>query len=283
MINYSLYIHLLYIFYIQSIFYLIKLKKNRYKYYTYTIYKMNHLIQIISIEGNIGSGKSTLLANLKEHFGKNTNVIFLKEPVDEWGKIKDKNGTTILEKFYADQEKYSFPFQMMAYISRLKILKDTISQIKTSPENLIKERSQQDNYFKLPEYIIITERSLFTDKMVFAKMLYDTGKIEDVNYQIYLNWFDTFAQEFSIDKIIYVKTDPEICQQRIGKRLREGEDKIPLDYLKSCSEYHDIMMDKTSSECVCKNQLVLNGNHDTYENKTILQQWIDSIHNFIYN
>ena len=38
-----------------------------------------------------------------------------------------------------------------------------------------------------PDAIFITERSLFTDKYIFAKMLYDQGKIEDVNYQIYLN------------------------------------------------------------------------------------------------
>ncbi len=127
---------------------------------------MNSQIQIVSIEGNIGSGKSTLLANLRKHFNKNTFIIFLKEPVDEWSKIKDENGITILEKFYADQDKYSFSFQMMAYISRLKLLKDTINQIKTTNDKPIKE-----------QYIIITERSLFTDKMVFAKMLYDTGKI----------------------------------------------------------------------------------------------------------
>ena len=63
--------------------------------------------------------------------------------------------------------------------------------------------------------VIITERSLYTDKMVFAKMLYDTGKIEHLNYQIYLNWFDTFASEFPINKIVYVQTKPEICHERI--------------------------------------------------------------------
>ena len=79
---------------------------------------MSHII--VSIEGNIGSGKSTLLANLRKHYTNDSNVVFLKEPVDEWEKIKDENGTTILEKFYGNQEKYSFPFQMMAYVSRLR-------------------------------------------------------------------------------------------------------------------------------------------------------------------
>ena len=232
---------------------------------------MNHQIQIISIEGNIGSGKSTLLANLKKHFKNNKHVVFLKEPVDEWSKIKDENNITILEKFYIDQEKYSFSFQMMAYISRLKLLKDSIKEIKDT-----------ENDFET-KYVIITERSLYTDKMVFAKMLYDTGKIEYINYQIYLNWFNTFADDFSVNKIIYVKTEPEICHQRITERHRDGEDNIPIDYLKSCSKYHDNMLDKNLSECVCNDQIVLNGNNNIYENESILNEWINSIQKFIYN
>ena len=105
---------------------------------------------IISIEGNIGSGKSTLLSKLQEEFKDNKNIVFLKEPVDEWETIRDENGITMLEKFYENQENYSFPFQMMAFISRLSLLKDSIK--------------------KNPGAIFITERSLYTDKMVFAKL-----------------------------------------------------------------------------------------------------------------
>lgn len=244
---------------------------------------MSYEIQIVSIEGNIGSGKSTLLANLKKHFNNNRNVIFLREPVDEWSKIKDKDGVTILEKFYADQEKYSFPFQMMAYISRLKLIRDCYKDIHTDVQKISSDCAHLEWSSKPIKYYIITERSLYTDKMVFAKMLHDTGKIEDVNYQIYLNWFETFAQEFPVNKIIYVKTDPEICYERIGKRLREGEDKIPLDYLTSCSEYHNNMLDKSSNDCVCNSQLVLDGNYDIYKNNSILEDWISSIQKFIYN
>lgn len=233
---------------------------------------MSLSIQIVSIEGNIGSGKSTLLANLKKHFSEeNTNIIFLKEPVDEWSKIKDENGVTILEKFYTDQNKYSFPFQMMAYISRLKLLRDTIKDIKTNKDT-------QSN----KNYTIITERSLYTDKMVFAKMLYDSGKIEYINYQIYLNWFNTFAQEFPVNKIVYVRADPEICHQRISLRNREGENNIPLEYLKSCNDYHENMLNKSSPECVCDMQVILDGNNNIYENEGILSEWIHSIENFIH-
>jgi len=230
------------------------------------------MYKIVSIEGNIGSGKSTLLETLRETYKEEAEIVFLNEPVDEWAKITDENGVTILEKFYADQEKYSFPFQMMAYVSRLKILRDAMSNIfmnkLTSPSSLKK-------------VIIITERSLFTDKLVFAKMLYDDKKIEPINYKIYLSWFDTFSNEFPVHKVVYVKASPEKCQERINKRSRDGEGSIPLEYLQNCSMYHDNMLDTQSEECVCHDQLVLNGNIDIYKDTTQLENWIKDIDTFI--
>ena len=80
---------------------------------------------IYSIEGNIGSGKSTLIDILRKE-NKLKNVVYLEEPVKVWETITNKEGVTILEKFYKNQEKYSFSFQMMAYISRLSELKKKI-------------------------------------------------------------------------------------------------------------------------------------------------------------
>jgi deoxyadenosine/deoxycytidine kinase len=222
---------------------------------------------VVSIEGNIGSGKSTLLANLRDHYRDEVSIVFLKEPVDEWEKIKDSNGVTILEKFYADQTKYSFAFQMMAYISRLKVLRDSLKATKKTDEKII----------------FITERSLYTDKLVFAKMLFDSGKMEDTMYQIYLNWFDTFSDEFPVNKVIYVKADANVCHQRIAKRSRDGEGNIPLSYLENCSIYHDNMLNEFISKHICTNQLILNGNVDIYENNKQLETWISNIDRFIYN
>ena len=229
-------------------------------------------IEVVSIEGNIGSGKSTLLEELQDNYKDNVNVIFLKEPVDEWSKIKDKEGNTILAKFYSDQLKYSFSFQMMAYVSRLKVIRETIKNCKKKNQENIENN----------KLIIITERSLYTDKLVFAKMLYETGMIEEVNYQIYLNWFDTFIEEFPVHKIIYVKTSAERCHSRIMKRSREGEAIIPLEYLDSLNEYHEEMLDPiNSSECYCYKQLILDGNIDIYENDQQMEVWVKQINNFI--
>lgn len=227
---------------------------------------MSANFKIVSIEGNIGSGKSTLLENLREQYNNNTRIMFLREPVDDWEKIKDNNGNTMLKKFYSDQEKYSFAFQMMAYISRLKILRDTVKEIMLNPSE---------------QYIIITERSLYTDKYVFAKMLHDQGNIEDVCYQIYLNWFDEFAKDFPIDFTVYVNTEPQKCYDRIHLRARDGEEVIPLAYLQDCHNYHEEFLDEHKG--IKTNKLVLDGNVNIYENEETLEDWLKQIDMFIRN
>jgi len=222
---------------------------------------MSQSNMIISIEGNIGSGKSTLLENLQSHFGMNKKIIFLEEPVAEWETITNANGTTMLQLFYEDQKKHAFAFQMMAYISRLALLKEAV------------ENNQ--------DAIIITERSLYTDYMVFAKMLFDSGNIEVQNYKIYLKWFNTFAQDYTINKVIYVKSAPEVCYKRIAKRSRDGESNIPLSYLINCDKYHTEMLNVMQDNCYCSNQLILDGNVDIYKNNTQLQIWISQITQFM--
>ena len=182
----------------------------------------------------------------------------------------------MLKKFYADQEKYSFAFQMMAYISRLKILRDTIAKIHTEKKLLIKK----ETFDKLPDYILITERSLYTDKYVFAKMLHDQGKIEDVCYQIYLKWFDEFAKDFPIHYSVYVKTYPNNCYTRINKRERDGEDVIPLSYLQDCHNYHELFLENNTE--FNSNKIVLDGNIDIYKNQQIIDKWLEEINNFIF-
>lgn len=112
-------------------------------------------------------------------------------------------------------------------------------------------------------------------------MLHDTGKIEDVNYSIYLKWFDSFIEDCRVEQIVYVKADPNLCQERIAKRSRAGESGIPLAYLEECHKYHEAMLDPSSAECVCLDQLVVNGNVDIYENEVHLQDMVQQVLSFI--
>ena len=108
---------------------------------------------IIYVEGNIGSGKSTFI-NLLDKYYKNENKEVIQEPVDEWMTLKDENGKNLLERFYDNQDKWSFAFQMNSFISRVKKITDA-------------DRNK----------ILFIERSVFTDKHCFAENCYESGKM----------------------------------------------------------------------------------------------------------
>lgn len=212
---------------------------------------------IISIEGNIGSGKSTLLKNLKTYNAagvSDNKFIFVQEPVEEWNNIKDKSGESIIQKFYANQKDYAFSFQIMAYITRLRKLMEVVE--------------------KNPESIIICERSLETDKYVFAQMLYDDDKIREIDWVIYNYWFNSFMDKIKTNLIIYMKTLPVNCHKRILERNRSGE-VIPIEYLENCDKYHTNWLEDTSAEVI-----TLNGNTDinnAEEYNTLLKTVTDII------
>lgn len=175
---------------------------------------------IISIEGNIGTGKSTIINYLKQKFQTETsNIVFLKEPVDIWESIKDESGQTVIQKFYGDQQRYAFMFQVMAYISRLTMIREAIRE------------NPNANVF-------IVERSLNADKNIFVQMLHDDGKIDKMEYDIYNRWYSEFINEYRVDGIIYLDTSPELCLERINQRKRPGEEGILIDYLQRCYTYH---------------------------------------------
>ena len=209
---------------------------------------------IYSIEGNIGAGKTTIIRMIKEANKNNRNIIFLEEPVQEWLTIKNTDGKHILELFYADQNKYAFSFQIMAYISRLSLLKKTLK------EN--------------PDAIIITERSVYSDKHIFAKMLFQDGKIEKVNYEIYNKWFDHFIEEVPVSKIIYLQCTPTTAHQRVINRNRSGET-ISLEYLTKCHAYHENWLLHTNTKC-----LIIDVNKDN--TKEIVDIWKQQLSTFIY-
>lgn len=213
--------------------------------------------RIISIEGNIGSGKSTLLNKLRDQLQapNELKIGYMLEPVDVWNTVMDKQGVPILEKYYANQTRYAFPFQMMAYISRLAILREAI---------------RRDEYD-----VIIMERSIFTDCHVFAKMLFDDGKLEDIEYEIYQRWFREFVPEIRPIDIIYIRASPSVADERVKQRSRPGEQEIPLSYLQNCHQYHE---DWLNAHKDYDAMLTLDGDKEIGD---MLPEWLSMIQAFL--
>ena len=211
---------------------------------------------IISFDGNIGSGKSTKVKDIEKYYTEQgrTDVIFIQEPVDAWNSVVDENGVTILSNYYKDQKRFAFRLQMLAYISRLSLLRDAV---------------------KKGYRYIITERCVGTDRNVFSKMLYDKGDIEHDEYIIYQKWYDEFISDVPINAIVYIKASPETCLQRVNIRAREGEN-IPLEYLKECDRYHNEWIE---SENIPK--LVIDADIDLRKNPEANIRILEQIDTFI--
>lgn len=171
---------------------------------------------IISLDGNIGVGKTTLLEAIRAHFPE---VLIVPEPVDTWTSLKDESGKNLLELFYEDKRRWAYTFQNAAILSRLRLLQEAVAKAK-------------------PGQIILTERSVHTDKFVFAAMLRQSGEINALEAQLYDTWFDTFATGLPMAGIIYIDTPVATAKERIGKRGRIGEEGISQEYLTALDQQH---------------------------------------------
>jgi deoxyadenosine/deoxycytidine kinase len=170
---------------------------------------------IISVDGNVGAGKSYFLEAIKESF---PDVEVVLEPVGEWMRLKNAEGKSLLELFYEDKRRWAYTFQNCAILTRLKLIREAAASTK--------------------KRIILTERSVLTDRYVFAEMLREAGDIDALEWDLYMNWFNSFAGELPISGIIYLNTSVETAATRIVKRGRHGEDHIPLDYLSALDRQH---------------------------------------------
>ena len=144
---------------------------------------------------------------------------------------------------------------MMAYISRLSLLRKAVKNPKIK--------------------LIITERSVETDRNVFAKMLYDAGDISQDEFQIYTLWFDEFLTDVPLGGIVYINASPDVCLERIGKRARSGET-IQMDYIQRCHQYHEDWI--RARGCPL---LELPANEDMIEAPHILSDRMERITEFI--
>ncbi|MDA9846990.1 deoxynucleoside kinase [Flavobacteriaceae bacterium] len=198
------------------------------------------------IEGNVGSGKSTFLKLLQQ---KGHQIIL--EPVNEWCNLVNKNGNNLLQEFYGDQERYAYTFQSIAFRTRVNNLKNYNGEL--------------------------IERSIFTDRNVFAKTCYENGKMNDIEWSDYCSWFDWLSDTFNVKPtgFIYLRAEPEVSYERIKKRCRSGEETIPFEYLQELHNKHEKwLMDEP-------NVLVLNVNDDFENNPEKLNEMLEKVKKFV--
>ena len=182
---------------------------------------------IFTVEGNIGAGKTTFLERLRREWPEATIVL---EPVGTWMTMKENDGTSLLDHFYADKKRWSYTFQTAAFLTRLMDTERVLETARTTGKPTI----------------VITERSVLTDRYVFAAMLHASGDMSDLEYDLYLRWYDRFASHVPIKGILHLTTDPTTSLERIGIRGREAEAGIQKDYLEALEVQHRKWLSETT-------------------------------------
>ncbi|MCX7758402.1 MAG: deoxynucleoside kinase [bacterium] len=162
------------------------------------------------IDGNIGAYKSTVLNIISHELG------FI--PVDEpWYE------NNFLDLFYQDKKRWAYSTQWEFFT--IRAIRHMEAQNNTT-ENLL------------------LERSVYSDRYVFARYLYDHGYMNDREWNSYTKWFD-FLVEKLLKKptfILYLRAKPETLYKRILQRSREIElqkDGISIDYIRGLNHYYD--------------------------------------------
>lgn len=224
-------------------------------------------VKVVSVDASIGCGKTTLINEIMKYNDNNTdNVHFqlVPEPVDLWMKTM-VGDIDILSAFYKDTKSTALPFQLVALLTRkIRFDQEMANSIKFSEETG-------------KRVIMITERTIHSDKHIFAKMLHKSNNINDAGIVAYNMWNDYYAKDSPVDKVIYINIPPEVCHERIKLRARPGEEVIPLKYLIDCQTAHDEFFDDVLSKMDCITIDTFRCLKDTDEYK----QLIDDVIKFI--
>ena len=193
---------------------------------------------IITLDGNIGCYKTSIL----NYFHKNYKTPVDLEPVDNWSEY--------LKNMY-NTENSTYNFQIRVWLDRC----------------WIQEKSNT---------IILMERSPYFIKNVFVEKAYEDESISEEEYKNILTLHKTTDKLWEAAGYVYLRSNPEICFNRIKKRGREAEKNIKIEYIKRIHELHE----KNKEEALKNNKKII---CIDVENKSVADICSEIISSNIYN
>lgn len=175
----------------------------------------------ISIVGNISAGKSSVI----EQIHSMTGIDIFLENLTDW---KD-----ILMLFYGESTRWTFTFHTTVLFSFADKNKDN-------------------------DKIVLYERSPMCCMDVFVNLHRRLGNLNDVEYRLIERIYKKVG--WNPDVFIYIKTDPEICFERMKKRGRKCEENITIEYLVDINDLYEHMIEKCKENGIVV--ITINGNQN---------------------
>jgi len=172
----------------------------------------------IGLAGNIGVGKTTFTKLLSEKLNW--------EPFFE--SVSDN---PYLSDFYSDMKRWSFNLQIFFLHKRFE-MHQKMSASLTS---------------------VIQDRTIYEDLEIFARNLYQLGKLSQRDWDNYYGLFK--VMNFYLkrpDLIIYLKADTDTLLSRIKKRGRDYENSIDSEYIHTLNISYDRWIESISDQPVMK-------------------------------
>ncbi|KAG6526096.1 uncharacterized protein LOC122047361 [Zingiber officinale] len=173
------------------------------------------------VEGNISVGKTTFLQRIaNETIELRDLVEIVPEPIAKWQDVGPDH-FNILDAFYAEPQRYAYTFQNYVFVTRVMQERESASGIKP---------------------LRLMERSVFSDRMVFVRAVYEAKWMNEMEISIYDSWFDPVVSSLPgliPDGFIYLRASPDTCHKRMMLRKREEEGGVSLDYLRDLHEKHE--------------------------------------------
>jgi deoxyadenosine/deoxycytidine kinase len=159
----------------------------------------------VAVAGNIGAGKSSLAQLLGERFQWKPYF----ESVDD---------NPYLSDFYDDMFRWSFHLQIYFLANRFKCHKEIV------------ESSES----------VIQDRSIYEDAEIFARNLYDIGKMTERDYTNYVSLFHVMMEYLKPpDLMIYLRANVDTLVKQISKRGRDFEQGIQRSYLETLNSLYE--------------------------------------------
>lgn len=159
----------------------------------------------VAVAGNIGAGKSSLTRMLAERFGWRAYY----ESVED---------NPYLSDFYGDMNRWSFHLQIYFLSKRFKDQKKIVD----SGES------------------VIQDRSIYEDAEIFARNLFEIGKMEKRDYNNYVSLFHVMMEFLKPpDLMIYLRSSVDMLVEKIRRRGRSYEQTIPREYLEQLNRHYE--------------------------------------------